>query len=335
MPSQPSANKRNVREHTNNREHSKRGSAAGSFRLLGFGAAALLIASLGGCAVESPVADFTDIPLEDDIVLKEVSFRNDRGETIKALYAAPERSTPGPAVVLMHGSGGLFDPPDPGEPSHEIGPQFREWAALLYSQGYAVLMPASFYSRGFYEWGDQPDSMDKEDRLIMRVYDAHGALAYACDRPEIDCERIAAVGFSDGASVSTLAVHTRLDEVEGMEKLTPVEERPNFQMVIPYYPGCGFYGLVKINTDDPDEFYEPSVPVYMQHGDDDKLLDDCETRLDQTDTLTDLLGLSQNPFHLFVYNAGHSFDNDPRGSSEESARDEARSLTFELLDEMR
>jgi dienelactone hydrolase len=296
------------------------------------GAALALFAS--ACADTGPSAplDFDDVELPEGVVLRDVEFVNDRGETIKALYVAPDVPAPMPAVIVLHGAGGVFDPPDDGEDQPDMGPQFAEWAAILYNEGYAVLLPDSFSSRGFYEWTEHPDELDKQDRLVMRAYDAQAALAFACDQPEIDCNRVAALGFSNGGSVAALSVHEGLNDIDLLEDLTPAPERPRFALSIPYYPGCGFDGLLSTAIDDPTEFYRPNAPVYVQHAEDDRLLDDCEARLEQTEAMMDFDDLSENPFHLTIYpNAGHSFDSDPGSTAERTARLEARQVTLSLL----
>lgn len=302
------------------------------FSITTTGAALALFAS--ACADTGPSAplDFDDVELPEGVVLEKVSFVNDRGETINALYAAPDVPGPMPAVIVLHGAGGVFDPPDPGEPEPDMGPQFQEWAAILYNEGYAVLLPDSFSSRGFYEWTQHPDELDKQDRLVMRAYDAQAALIFACAQPEIDCDRVAALGFSNGGSVAALSVHERLNDIDLLGDLTPAEERPRFALSIPYYPGCGFDGLLSTDIDDPTEFYRPTAPVYVQHAEDDRLLDDCEARLEQTEEMVDVENLGENPFHLTIYpNAGHSFDSDPGSSAERTARLEARQVTLSLL----
>ncbi|WP_428263756.1 dienelactone hydrolase family protein [Haliangium sp.] len=277
----------------------------------------------GDPAVRLPVPDI------DGIDVQEVVFDNRLGDPIQAAYLVPDRSKPMPAVIVLHGAGGLYDEPS-GNDEHEFGPQFEEWAGLLYQEGYAVIMPASFFSRGFYEWNDAPDNLDTEDRLVYRVYDAYAALDFACRQPEIDCDRVAVMGFSNGGSASTLVMHERLREVERMGDLAA--DGPRFALSIPYYPGCGWKGWISLNLDEPDEFYFPYGPVYMHHAADDSLVDDCERRLEQTEMLTNMRNESENPFHMHIYDSvDHGFDSSPNDSREESARDDARVRTLELL----
>jgi dienelactone hydrolase len=293
--------------------------------------AAMAALWMGGCdESERAPADLDDVEL-GDIVLEQVAFENDRGEQIQALYAVPDRQGPMPAVIVMHGSGGLMDPPNGDDDEVEMGPQFEDWAAILYRAGYAVLMPDSFASRGFLEWNDAPDRYDNQDRLIMRIYDAHAALAFACRQPEIDCDRVAVMGFSNGGSAAAFAVHAGLNDLAPLAALPRLGDRPRFALSIPYYPGCGFDGLLSTDIEDPAEFYRPTTRVYVQHGDNDALFDDCEDRLAQTELWAETEGLTENPFRMYVYDAGHSFDSDPVNSNERAARLAARERTLDLL----
>lgn len=295
------------------------------------GMAAVAALGVGGCDGSGrPGADLDDVEL-GDIHLAQVEFVNDRGEEIQALYGVPDRQGPMPAVIVLHGSGGLMDPPNGDDDEVEMGPQFEEWAAILYREGYAVLMPDSFASRGFLEWNDAPGDLDNEDRLIMRIYDAHAALAFACRQPEIDCDRVAVMGFSNGGSAAAFAVHEGLNDLSRLAALTPLDERPRFALSIPYYPGCGFDGLLSTGIEDPAEFYRPTSPVFVHHGDNDALFDDCEDRLAQTEMWVESEGMAENPFHMYVYDAGHSFDSDPSNSRERAARLEARERTLDIL----
>lgn len=292
-------------------------------------------AVLSGCGSggQRPSDVTVGLPSEDLAEISEVvEFENDRGEELMGVLVLPESDDRLPAVVVLHGAGGLFDEDSDDEDELELESQFEEWASVLAAQGYAVLMPSSFYSRGFYEWNERPDDFDKEDRLIMRVYDAQAALHYACEHPAIDCDRVGVVGFSNGASTIVLSAHEHLGALEGMEELRDDDERERFAVGVAYYPGCGLHGLVSMSSDDPDEFYFPRMPVIIRHGEEDSLVDDCELRLEQTDVLTELRGYDHNPFELYVYDdVGHGFDSSPNSSREEDARDHARAETLDML----
>ncbi len=105
--------------------------------------------------------------------------------------ATPER--PVPAVVLLHGSGGVIE-------AREIA-----YARQLAAQGVAALVVDSFAPRRDLATG-------YVDRLLaitetMMAADAYAALAWLAARPEIDAARVALLGFSYGGLASVYAVN--------------------------------------------------------------------------------------------------------------------------------
>ncbi len=264
-----------------------------------------------------------------------VSFGNDLGDPLTAAVAIPDGGGDRvPAVIVLHGSGGLFSESQSTDDSLVLAPQFEEWAALLGAQGYATVFPASFYSRGYFEWSDRPRGIDKQDRLVMRVYDAAAAIGYACDHPAIDCKRLALMGFSNGASTTLLSLHDGLSDIERMDGLPPPSRWPEIAVGIAYYPGCGFNGLLSLSADDPSDYYYPRNRLYVHHAEDDSLVDNCKDRFIQADERAGSVGQRPSLLELKVYDSvDHGFDSSPDNSRERSARDRARSFTLELLDE--
>jgi dienelactone hydrolase len=285
-----------------------------------------------GCAfdpdgVEVEQSDGTILPAEL------VEYDNDRGETLQAVLLRPDDTTPEPmpAVLVLHGAGGLFGNPDRNDTKLEVSPQFADWAGMLTRRGYAVLLPDSFYSRGYFEWDDHPRDVDETDRIVFRSYDAYGALRFVCEQSFVDCERVGLVGFSNGASVALLVVHERLDEVSGMSELTPAAEREQFVASFPFYPGCDMQGLV----DDGVGPYYPMAPVAIHHGSKDPLLEHCPGRVAAVEAVAEERGVGEVPLSLTVYEgADHGFDDDPRNAAESSARQEAREATLADLGRM-
>jgi dienelactone hydrolase len=281
---------------------------------------------------------FTDVELElpDGSMVGDpaelVHFNNARGESIMGVMLYPEVDTPAPAVVVLHGAGGLFTTPDSNDEKFETASQFSEWAEMLTNEGYVVLFPASFYSRGYFDWSDEPNGLDKKERLIFRTYDAHAALAFVCKQSQVDCDRVALLGFSNGASTTALSLHEGLNDVEGLERLPPAEERPRYALGVSYYPGCAFNGLVGLDVDSPDDYYFPSAPLRVNHATKDSLYDNCVDRLQQTEAVAERRNAGPSPMELRSYEgSGHGFDSSPSGSTEEQARDDARVQTLELF----
>jgi dienelactone hydrolase len=261
-----------------------------------------------------------------------VEYDNDRGETLQAVLLRPDAdvSEPMPAVLVLHGSGGLFSTPDRNDTKLEVSPEFADWAGMLTRRGYAVLLPDSFYSRGYFEWDDHPRDVDDTDRLVMRSYDVYGALRFMCEQPFADCERVGLVGFSNGGSVALMAMHERLDEVSGMSELTPAAERERFVASFPFYPGCDLQGLVGGSAGS----YYPMAPVAIHHGSKDPLREHCPERVDEVEAGAQQRGV-EVPLSLTIYDgADHGFDDEPRNADEVKARDQARAATLEDLERM-
>jgi dienelactone hydrolase len=87
-----------------------------------------------------------------------------------------------PAIILVHGSGGLSASPD-------------EWAKELNGIGVAVFILDSFAGRGIVSTVNDQSQLD---HLAMMV-DAYRALGVLAQHPRIDPARIAVIGFSKGA----------------------------------------------------------------------------------------------------------------------------------------
>src|ERR1700722_15717309 len=97
-----------------------------------------------------------------------------------------------PAVVLVHGSGG-------------VGFNSGMWAAELNKAGFATFVVDSFTGRGI------TDTITDQSKLssYTMMNDAFAALAVLAKHPRIDPNKIAVMGFSKGAIPSLYASMTR------------------------------------------------------------------------------------------------------------------------------
>ena len=291
----------------------------------------------GGAGVCGPQPDSVA-----EVVLSEVEYTNARGETIRAFLQVPEGAVGRPAVIVLHGSGGLLQEPDAEELAMGLEHggmerQFREWAELLAAEGYVALFPASFFSRGFFDYNDDveniPPGFDDEERLRARVLDTHGAAEFLCARPEVCCASLGLIGFSNGGSTTLLSLHETVEALPGLEALPELDARPPFQLGVAYYPGCGLDGLLTLSDDPEDisEFFYPHAPLYVQHAELDGLLEHCPTRALQAELVAESRGLT-SPVDIEVFaGVDHGFDSTPDDATEEAARDEARARTLDLL----
>jgi len=173
----------------------------------------------------------------------------ERGETPKApvsiegYLSKPEGDGPFPAIVYLHGCGGL-----------SRGARTR-MADLLTGWGYVSLAADSFSTRGIKD-ACTPQMPDREA-------DALGALSYLSKLPFVDARRIAVVGASQGGFVALQLGSTNSIPRAGVYD---IPEDLNFKAAVAYYPKCN------VATD------ELSLPTLIMIGelDDWSSASDCE-----------------------------------------------------------
>jgi dienelactone hydrolase len=108
-------------------------------------------------------------------------------------------------------------------------------ADLLVAEGYAVLFPDSFRSRGF----DEICTIENKKRTLThkhRRLDAQGALAWLQNRDDILPEHVAILGWSHGASTVLATINARQPAVAGWGDRVP--STPYFRAAVAFYPGC-------------------------------------------------------------------------------------------------
>jgi len=138
-----------------------------------------------------------------------------------ARFFLPEGASaadPGPAVVLLHGAGGV-------QSAREMA-----YAAQFAEMGIAALVVDVFGSRRDIATGFV-------NRLIhiteaAMVTDAYAALDWLDARPEVDGDRIALIGFSYGGMTTVFAAY------EQVAKLLSGPDGPRFAAHIAFYGPC-------------------------------------------------------------------------------------------------
>ena len=136
-----------------------------------FGVTLLVAAALLGLLVCAPA--------EAEELVKFASAG--QGEPIQGYLSRPKGAGPFPAVVLLHSCLGL--PADRGT----IGERIATW-------GYVALYVDDFGTRGLKE----TCAVD----FKPAVADAYSALNYLASLPDVDAQRVAAVGFSQGGDTA-------------------------------------------------------------------------------------------------------------------------------------
>ena len=140
-----------------------------------------------------------------------------------------------PAIVLLHGSGG-------------VGANVVEWEHEFNSMGVATFVLDAFTGRGIVATTTDQDQLG---RLAM-TYDAYRALDLLAKHPRIDPQRIAVMGFSRGGQAALYASVKRFQRMHGL-----VAGR-DFAAYIPFYASC----VTKFAEDDEVSPH----PIRMFHG---------------------------------------------------------------------
>jgi len=148
-------------------------------------------------------------------------------ENITASLTRPSGRGPFPAVVLLHGCGG-------------VSPQLGRWARWLADRGYAALVVDSFGPRQVA--GDCLPETPDDIPVTARFDDAMGALRWLQSQPFIRPDRIAALGFSQGGVYAISVINgPSLDRAQRRGVQLPA---PGFAAAVGVYPG-GCLSLVK------------------------------------------------------------------------------------------
>jgi dienelactone hydrolase len=161
-------------------------------------AAALLL------AMPAAAADFTmtDIPSAD-------------GTAIKTRIARPAGAGPFPAIVLLHGCGGLLDE------RGRVSEREVDWADRFVAAGYLVAVPDSFGSRAKgSQCGVAPENQVRP--WVERRADAQGLQRWLAAQPTVDRARIALMGFSHGGMTTVFSLNL-----------------PGYAAFVALYPACG------------------------------------------------------------------------------------------------
>lgn len=154
-----------------------------------------------------------------------------------ALLFRPKGEGPFPAVVALHGCGGLLN----GD--GELRSREEDWAERLVAAGYVVLLPDSFTARGMRQ------ICSGRDRKIFpadRAEDAAAAAQWLAKQPFVNARRLGLMGWSHGAM--TVLWTVRKGFMQG----------PQFKVAIGLYPGCR--EIAKL----PD--WHPGVPLTLLLG---------------------------------------------------------------------
>jgi dienelactone hydrolase len=141
--------------------------------------------------------------------------------TLHATLYRPDGPGPFPAVVALHDCGGLKQRPNTEAQLYSV------WADKLVADGFVVLFPDSYGSRGL-------GSQCRERRRSVharreRVADANAARLWLQARSYVRADHIALLGWSNGAVAALWTV--RLTTL-------PHSDTADFRSAVAFYPSC-------------------------------------------------------------------------------------------------
>ena len=182
------------------------------------------------CAVIFYIAAAAGVPAQaqDKVSFPstDADLKDGRPTTITGYLYKPEGPGPFPAVIGLHGCNGLV------ENDGKVSELYGAWGERLSKDGYLVLLPNSFGSRGHGNLcAVQPPSARpvQPDREMPR--DAYGALAYLRTRPDVKPNSIAILGQSLGG----LSMFYTIADGARPKGLSAEQD---FRAAIAFYPLC-------------------------------------------------------------------------------------------------
>jgi dienelactone hydrolase len=143
---------------------------------------------------------------------------------MRGMLVVPRGEGPFPAVVMVHGCRG-------------VRPYVQEWAHTIASWGYVTLLVDSFHTRHIPPTCNKLGEWSAHESVGGRVFDAYGALEYLAGLSFVAKDRVAVMGWSDGAplsAASTLGARTFYDR--------------HFKAAVALTPDCTDFSTARFST---------------------------------------------------------------------------------------
>jgi dienelactone hydrolase len=202
---------------------------------------------------------------------------------LNGMLFRPAGPGPFPAVVALHGCGGLWDRVG------GLSARHADWGNRLAQAGLIVLMPDSFGSRGL---GSQCGTKESRVRASReRVADALAARRWLQARADVKPRRVSLLGWANGGATVLAAIRT---------DRSPADGQPDFAKAVAFYPGC------RVQAESPT--FEARVPALLLIGE----ADDW-TPVAPCDRLVKAARGRGENFEIVIYpGALHDFDHPSR-----------------------
>ena len=198
------------------------------------------------------------------------------------LFPASGAQATHPAVVFLHGCGGMFSR------SGKINARERDWAQRMNEAGITVLMVDSLGPR---HHGEMCAPAHFDARIYRaRPLDAYAALRYLQAMPNVRADRIAVVGWSQGGG-------TVLHTIRGTSPARPASlPQGDFRAAVAFYPGS-------CNPQQQGAAWSSSIPLLLLIG-----AKDVWTPLGPCEELMKSLAPPTSVSLQIYANAYHDFD---------------------------
>jgi dienelactone hydrolase len=203
------------------------------------------VAGLGVVTGCSSTPSTAHTALEGTVREQTVRFQGEDVMLAGVLFASsgsPRQVERRPAIVLLHGCGGMVDA------RGQLAPRHRDWAERFARWGFVALTLDSFSPRGIRsicEMKERPIHPWKE-----RTADALAALDYLVSRSDVDANEVFILGWSHGGSTVTGVVRP--------EASRPGIAGPHYKAAVAFYPGC----TRPLGQKD----YQVTMPMLILHG---------------------------------------------------------------------
>lgn len=151
-----------------------------------------------------------------------------------------------PAVVLLHGCGGMFNR------QGALAERYTRMAAFLNQRGVHALVLDSLRPRGEADLCTQKVG-SRRITMVQRRRDVFGALRWLSVQPGVDAQRLGLLGWSNGGSTVLASINLKHREV------AEAGIAPAFKVAfaVAFYPGC---------ESDLARSFAPSAPLLMLLG---------------------------------------------------------------------
>lgn len=183
----------------------------------------LTCASGAGCAMGLLVMTLVSVASAADTrqSITPVQFSNKFGTFLTGYLLRPERKAGAaaaqyPAVIALHGCGGVLNRKTGG-----LSARHRAWAKRLVAEGFVVLFPASFGSRGF---GSLCRMKPRPVKTKLRRFDVDAARRWLKKQSFVAEDQISVLGWSNGGSTAL--------------RVAAAKSGRHYNKIIAFYPGC-------------------------------------------------------------------------------------------------